>query len=868
MPGENLTRDEARERAALLSVDGYEVSLDLRSAVGEHGGDGPRTFRSVTTVRFRCAEPGASSFADLIAPAVTAVSLNGRDLDPGEVFDGSRILLEDLAADNELVVDARCAYSRTGEGMHRFVDPEDGEVYLYTQYEPADARRVYANFEQPDLKAPYRFEVRAPEGWTVWSNGAGELADGVWRFAETKPISTYITCVVAGPYHYVTDRYERVFEDGTRLEIPLGAMCRKGLAPHFDADDVFLVTKQGLDFFHDHFDHPYPFGKYDQAFVPEYNLGAMENPGMVTFREEFIFRGKVTRASYEGRANVILHEMAHMWFGDLVTMEWWDDLWLKESFADFMGAFSLVGATRFTDGWITFANRRKAWAYRADQLPSTHPITADIRDLQDAKLNFDGITYAKGASVLKQLVAYVGQDAFLEGARRYFKRHAYGNTRLGDLLSVLEETSGRDMAAWSRAWLETAGVNSLTPQVLLGEDGTVDELAVVQEAAAVPDRPTPSAGHPELRPHRVAVGLYRRTDSGALERYAQAETDVEGARTVVAELAGAEAPELVLVNDEDLTYCKTRFDDTSLATLREALGDLTDPLARALCWSALWNMTRDALLPARDFIELVLRFAGRETDIGVLQMLHAWAESAAVHYTAPERREQAGLRLAEGAAEQLRAAGEGSEQQLAWARFYAHVAAAPADFELLGSLLDGTVTLPGLEVDQELRWAFLEPLAAHGAADEKRLDEELARDDTASGRRHHVRCLAARPSEAVKAQCWVQVVESDALSNALVEATIAGFAQSSQRELIAPYAEKYFAAIERVWAERSIQIGMDVVRGLFPSYQDSQATLDATDAWLASHEDAAPALRRLVLEARDDLARALRGQACDAASGM
>ncbi|MFJ9042360.1 aminopeptidase N [Streptomyces sp. NPDC102347] len=868
MPGENLTRDEARERAALLSVDGYEVSLDLRSAVGEHGGDGPRTFRSVTTVRFRCAEPGASSFADLIAPAVTAVSLNGRDLDPGEVFDGSRILLEDLAADNELVVDARCAYSRTGEGMHRFVDPEDGEVYLYTQYEPADARRVYANFEQPDLKAPYRFEVRAPEGWTVWSNGAGELADGVWRFAETKPISTYITCVVAGPYHYVTDRYERVFEDGTRLEIPLGAMCRKGLAPHFDADDVFLVTKQGLDFFHDHFDHPYPFGKYDQAFVPEYNLGAMENPGMVTFREEFIFRGKVTRASYEGRANVILHEMAHMWFGDLVTMEWWDDLWLKESFADFMGAFSLVGATRFTDGWITFANRRKAWAYRADQLPSTHPITADIRDLQDAKLNFDGITYAKGASVLKQLVAYVGQDAFLEGARRYFKRHAYGNTRLGDLLSVLEETSGRDMAAWSRAWLETAGVNSLTPQVLLGEDGTVDELAVVQEAAAVPDRPTPSAGHPELRPHRVAVGLYRRTDSGALERYAQAETDVEGARTVVAELAGAEAPELVLVNDEDLTYCKTRFDDTSLATLREALGDLTDPLARALCWSALWNMTRDALLPARDFIELVLRFAGRETDIGVLQMLHAWAESAAVHYTAPERREQAGLRLAEGAAEQLRAAGEGSEQQLAWARFYAHVAAAPADFELLGSLLDGTVTLPGLEVDQELRWAFLEPLAAHGAADEKRLDEELARDDTASGRRHHVRCLAARPSEAVKAQCWVQVVESDALSNALVEATIAGFAQSSQRELIAPYTEKYFAAIERVWTERSIQIGMDVVRGLFPSYQDSQATLDATDAWLASHEDAAPALRRLVLEARDDLARALRGQACDAASGM
>ncbi|MBD9733611.1 aminopeptidase N [Streptomyces sp. H28] len=857
MPGENLTRDEARERAALLSVDGYEVSLDLRSATGDAGGQDPRTFRSVTTLRFRCAEPGASSFADLIAPSVTAVSLNGRDLDPGEVFDGTRILLEDLAADNELIVDAQCAYSRTGEGMHRFVDPEDGEVYLYTQYEPADARRVFANFEQPDLKAPYRFEVRAPEGWTVWSNGAGEQADGVWRFAETKPISTYITCVVAGPYHYVTDTYERVFADGTRLEIPLGAMCRKALAPHFDADDVFLVTKQGLDFFHDHVDYPYPFGKYDQAFVPEYNLGAMENPGMVTFREEFIFRGKVTQASYEGRANVILHEMAHMWFGDLVTMEWWDDLWLKESFADFMGAFSLVGATRFTDGWITFANRRKAWAYRADQLPSTHPVTADIRDLQDAKLNFDGITYAKGASVLKQLVAYVGQDAFLEGARRYFKRHAYGNTRLGDLLSVLEETSGRDMAAWSRAWLQTAGVNSLTPQVLLTADGRIDELAVVQEAAE---------SHPELRPHRVAIGLYRRTGSGTLERYARAEADVDGARTVVGELAGAEAPELVLVNDDDLTYCKIRFDETSLATLREHLGALTDPLARALCWSALWNMTRDALLPARDFIGLVLRFAGRESDIGVLQMLHAWAESALVHYTAPARREAAGVRLAEGARRELQSAVAGSEQQLAWARFLASVASAPGDLQLLQDLLSGTVTIDGLDVDQELRWAFLEPLAAHGVADEKTLAEELARDDTASGKRHQVRCLAARPSAEVKARCWEQVVESDTLSNALVEATIGGFARPSQRDLLAPYTQKYFAAIERVWSERSIQIGMDVVRGLFPAHQDSPETLAATDAWLAAHEDAPPALRRLVLEARDDLARGLRGQSRDAAA--
>ncbi|GAA1922771.1 aminopeptidase N [Streptomyces durmitorensis] len=856
MPGENLSRDEAQERAALLSVDGYEVFLDLRSAIGESVQE-PRTFRSVTTIRFRSAEPGAASFADLIAPSVTALSLNGKDLDPSEVFDGTRITLEDLAAENELVVDAQCAYSRTGEGMHRFVDPEDGEVYLYTQYEPADSRRVFANFEQPDLKAPFRFSVQAPDGWTAWSNGSGELVDGVWKFAETKPISTYITAVVAGPYHYVTDSYSRTFDDGTTLDIPLGAMCRKGLAKHFDADDVFLVTKQGLDFFHDHFDYPYPFGKYDQAFVPEYNLGAMENPGCVTFREEFIFRGKVTQASYERRANVILHEMAHMWFGDLVTMRWWDDLWLKESFADFMGSFSMVEATRFTNGWITFANNRKAWAYRADQLPSTHPVTADIRDLEDAKLNFDGITYAKGASVLKQLVAYVGRDAFLEGARRYFKRHAYGNTRLGDLLSVLEETSGRDMASWSQAWLQTAGVNSLTPQVILNAEGRITELSVVQEAAE---------SHPELRPHRVAVGLYRRSPEGELTRYARAEVDVDGPRTVVSELAGEEAPDLVLVNDDDLTYCKIRFDETSLDTLRAHLGDITDPLARALCWSALWSLTRDGLMPARDFIGLVLRFAGRESDIGVLQMLHSWADSALTFYAAPEWREEGGRALAEGALRELRIAEPGSQNQLTWARFFAAVASSEADLQLLRTLLEGTAKIDGLDVDQELRWAFLGPLAAHGVADEQMLAAELVRDDTASGKRHQVRCLAARPSEAVKAQAWASVVESDSLSNALVGATISGFAQSSQRELTAPYAERYFAAIERVWAERSIQIGMDVVKGLFPHLQDSRSTVDAADAWLASHESAAPALRRLVLEARDDLARSLRAQACDAAA--
>ncbi|MFI9200323.1 aminopeptidase N [Streptomyces sp. NPDC053048] len=863
MPGENLTREEARERARLLTVDAYDVALDLRSAVGP--GPEPRTFRSVTTVRFRCAEPGAGTFADLVAPSVTSVTLNGRELDTKAVFDGTRIALDGLAAENVLVVDAQCAYSRTGEGLHRFVDPEDGEVYLYTQYEPADARRVFANFEQPDLKAPFTFSVTAPADWTVLSNGEqdGEpektdVSSATWRFVPTAPISTYITAVVAGPYHVVRDHYSRTFADGTVQEIPLGALCRKGLARHFDADDIFTVTKQGLDFFHDHFDFPYPFGKYDQAFVPEYNIGAMENPGCVTFREEFVFRGKVTRTAYERRANVILHEMAHMWFGDLVTMEWWDDLWLKESFADFMGSFSQVEATRFDSAWITFANNRKSWAYRADQLPSTHPVTADIHDLEDAKLNFDGITYAKGASVLKQLVAYVGRDAFLEGARRYFKRHAYGNTRLEHLLEVLEETSGRDMAAWSRSWLQTAGVNSLTPLATYDSADRITELAILQEAPE---------SHPELRPHRVAVGLYRRREaSGALERYARAEVDVAGPRTVVEELAGAERPELILVNDEDLTYCKIRFDEGSLATLRERLGDLTDPLARALCWSALWNLTRDGLLPSRDYLELVRRFAGAETDIGVLQMVQSWATGALTHYAAPDSREAACRELAGSALSELRLAEPGSGHQLAWARFFAQLAGTEADLQLLRGLLEGTARIDGLEVDQELRWAFLGTLTARGVADEPAVAAELARDNTASGRRHQVRCLAARPSAEVKAEAWAAVVDSDALSNALAEATIAGWGQPDQRDLLAPFAPRYFEVIERVWRERSIEIAMAVVRGLFPSLQDSPETLAATDFWLATHADAPPALRRLVLEARDDLARALRAQECDVAA--
>ncbi|MBD0671148.1 aminopeptidase N [Streptomyces sp. CBMA156] len=864
MPGKNLSRDEAQQRASILAVDGYRVRLDVTSAPDRTAA----TFRSTTTVTFRCSQPGAGTFLDLLAPAVRSVTLNGRALDPATAYDGARVHVDGLAAENVLTVEADCAYSRTGEGLHRFVDPVDGETYLYTHYEPADARRVFANFEQPDLKAPFTFTVTAPADWDVRSNAphesvtgqdaagqdsAGQDAAGsrTWEFAPTRPISTYLTAVVAGPYHVARDHYSRELADGSTLEIPLSAMCRKSLAPYFDADEILGVTKLGLDFFHEAFDYPYPFGKYDQAFVPEYNIGAMENPGCVTFREEFVFRSKVTDAAYEGRANVILHEMAHMWFGDLVTMRWWDDLWLKESFADFMGSYGLIGArTRYSSAWVTFANQRKAWAYRQDQFPTTHPITADIRDLEDAKLNFDGITYAKGASVLKQLVAYVGSEAFFEGARRYFKRHAFGNTELGDLLEVLEETSGRDLKAWSAAWLQTSGVDALTPQVTTDAEGRITELAVLQDGDV-------------LRPHRIAVGLYDRDTDGALVRTRRIELDVTGARTVVTEATGLPRPALVLLNDDDLTYCKIRFDEESLETLRTGLGDIHDDLTRALAWSAVWNLTRDGLMPARDYVALVLRFGGREGNIGVLQSLHAQSKTAVDLYADPAWRGEGGRLLADGALRELREAVPGSDHQLAWARFLAQTAGGAEHLGLVRGLLSGSARIDGLDVDQDLRWSLWLALAAAGQATDEELADELAADNTASGKRHHTQCLAARPTAEAKAAAWSAVIDSDELPSALVEANTGGFSIPSQRDLTSLYAAPYFKLLERVWADRSIEIAMRIVGGFFPIAQTDGQTLAEADAWLSGHPQAAPALRRLVLERRDDLARALRAQACD-----
>ncbi|WP_041542375.1 aminopeptidase N [Catenulispora acidiphila] len=858
MRGTNLAREEARDRAALVDVQSYDVRLDWSGAPDPQAA----TYQSETVVLFTARTPGASTFIDLVAPNVRAITLNGREVDPAEAFQDSRIALTELREHNELRVVADCAYMNTGEGLHRMIDPVDGEAYLYTQFGAPESRRAFPVFEQPDLKATFAFTIQAPESWLLFSNSPTPApesrGDGtaVWAFEPTPRISSYITALVGGKYHVA--RSEHTTKRGQK--IPLAVGVRASLAEYLRPEEIFEITKQGFDFYTEKFDRDYPFAKYDQLFVPEFNFGAMENAGCVTFREEMIFRSKVTDAAYEQRGYVILHEMAHMWFGDLVTMQWWNDLWLNESFATFTSFYAQVAATRFKDAWTTFANRDKSWGYRQDQLPSTHPIVAEIRDLEDVMVNLDGITYAKGASVLKQLAAWVGDDHFFEGVRRYFTRHAWGNTTLADLLSALEETSGRDLKEWSKLWLETAGPNTLRPVYEVDDAGRFTSFAVEQEGF--------SEQFPTLRPHRLAIGLYNMVD-GALVRTDRVELDVTGASTEVADLIGKARPALVLLNDDDLTYAKIRLDEHSMATLVDHVGDFAESLPRTLCWSAAWDMLRNAELAARDYLTLVLRGIGRESDIGVSQLLQRQAKSSVELFADPAWRPTGQALLADACWEHLNAVEPGSDFQLAWARSLAENATTDDQLSSIAGLLDGSIVLEGLSIDTELRWTLLTALVVGGKADVPQIEAELARDKTATGERYALQARAARPTAAAKAEAWASVVDSDTLANRTVASVIAGFQAvpaDKREELLKPYAAKYFTAVEGTWESRTHEIAAQIASGLYPSFVVEQATLDATDAWLADRQPV-PALRRLMLEAADTVARCLKAQEKDRAAG-
>ncbi|HJQ04051.1 MAG TPA: aminopeptidase N [Nocardioides sp.] len=855
MPGTNLTRDEAATRAALVDVTSYVIDLDLSGATEE----GAATFGSTTTLTFTCRQPGSATFADLVDATIHEITLNGTALDPATAYVDSRIELPDLQAENVLVVKADCAYSHTGEGLHHFVDPADGKVYLYSQFEVPDARRVYTTFEQPDLKAPFTFTVHAPAEWLVVSNAPtpepAPLREGfaTWSFAPTHRLSTYVTAIVAGPYYEVRDEY--VGPNGT---IPLGHFSRQSLKAELDRDreEVVTLTKQGFEFFEAQFGVPYPFGKYDQLYVPEFNAGAMENAGAVTLRDEYLPRSRQPRSFYEFRASVILHEMAHMWFGDLVTMKWWDDLWLNESFAEWACYHAEALATSYDDAWTGFTNARKQTGYRADALPSTHPIAADMVDLHAVEVNFDMITYAKGASVLKQLVAWVGLEPFLKGLGQYFRDHAFGNTTFDDLLTALEAASGRELTSWAQEWLQTAGTNTLAPAFEVAADGTYASFAVEQTA--------PEA-YPTLRRHRLGIGCYDKDDSGRLVRTSYVEVDVVGARTEISDLVGHRQPDLLLLNDGDLAFAKIRLDERSLATAIADLAAIEDSLARALVWGAAWDMTRDAEMAATDFVELVLGNIASETDSWGLSRIPTYAAQSVSVYSDPARRDALRDRWEAGLKELLLAAAPGSDHQLTFAQSYAAVAHTEAAIADLEALLDGSLVVEGLAVDQEMRWLLLANLARVGRADDVRIDAELADDQTITGQEKAAAARASMPTAEAKARAWEQAMVDGSVPNETARSVAVSFWRAGQEEVLAPYVERFLADTPATWDRLGSHKAAVALTALFPRLVATQATLDTVDAWLAANADTVnPGAVRYVREGRDDVARSLAAQARDA----
>ncbi|GIJ25748.1 aminopeptidase [Micromonospora qiuiae] len=832
----SLTRAESTARGASITVTSYQVDLDLT-------GDG-ELFRSHVTIRFRAT--ATETFVEVKPAKLLAVRLNGADVDPAALHD-NRLPLTGLAEENTLTVEAEMAYTNGGEGMHRFVDPADGETYLYAMSFLDEVQRIFAAFDQPDLKAPVTLSVTAPRHWTVAANGrlAANPSPGRWEFAPTLPIATYLFTLIAGPWHVRHDSH-----DG----IPLGLYCRRSLAEHLDADaeEIFTVTKQCLDRFHQLFDERYPFGKYDQAFVPEFNAGAMENPGLVTFRDDYVFRSAVTDSQRELRATTIAHEMAHMWFGDLVTMRWWDDLWLNESFAEYLGTRVTAEATRFGGAWTTFALRRKAWGYAADQRPSTHPVAPEqVADAAEALLNFDGISYAKGASVLRQLVAWLGDDAFLAGLNDHFARHRFGNATLADLLASLSAASGRDLGGWAQSWLRTAQVNTLRAEVAVDDRGRYTEVAVAQTAP-----PT----HPVLRPHRIGVGRY--AVDGTVERVEiDLDPQLDDGRTLLAGLAGEPAAAVLLPNDGDLTFAKIRLDPASADAVPLLLPRLADPLARALLWGEALDAATDGERPVGAVVELISAALPAETEVIIAEDVLALSRSLVDRYLDPAARQAALAVLAGACRRLLDGAAPGKSLQLAAAR---GLIAAATDTDLLAGWLAGRDVPAGLAVDVELRWAILARLVVLGAAGAAEIAAEAAADPSAAGAERAARCRAALPDPAAKQAAWEIIVSRTELSNRLVEATAAGFWQPEQGGLTADYVQRYFTDMPAAARLRTPWVADEVATLAFPRYAVAQPTREAAAA-LLSRDDLTPGLRRVVTDADDDLRRALLARTAVAA---
>ena len=844
MPGLNLSRAEAKERADHLYVNSYVVTLDVTK--------GEETFYSKSEVSFTCNKPGYATFIDAVGRSVISATLNGVAVDTSN-FDGESIFLTNLAADNLLVIEIEAEYSKSGEGLQRSVDPSDGEIYLYSQGETAHIRNMFPCFDQPALKATFTLTVTTPGHWEAVSNNPveskavkGDLVE--WTFTTTPRIATYLDALIAGPYSSVHDVYKG------QKEIPMGIYCRKSMMQYLDPEDIFLITKQGFEYFEKTFGLAYPFEKYDQIAVVDFNFGAMENAGAVTFREDvLVFRSHMPDKAYLSRANTILHEMAHMWFGDMVTMSWWDDLWLNESFAEWSSYLALSEATRFKGAWSEFNSARKNWAYRQDQLVSTHPIIADMVDMEAVNANFDGITYAKGASVLHQLVAHVGRPQFIAGLQKYFAKHAWGNTTLEDLLVELEASSGRKLESWVNTWLQTAGVNTLRPALEI-EGDVYKSITIKQETPLVP------ADSKELRPHRLAVGLYD-IKGDSLQLRKSVELDVAGATTVVADLAGEKVADLLLINDRDLSYAKLRFDDRSIATLKTHLGKFDDALARALCWASIWDMHRDAEISSADFIEIALNGLAGETDDAIVNIVLMQLNTSVEAYAKDSNRDAYREKLANGLWTLTQNSAPGSDLQLLISRSFVVNAQTADQTTKIRELLNGSAA--GLKVDTDLRWYFLIALTERGATTRAELDAELAKDNTTTGNLAYETCLAAMPNSEAKAYAFKKVLNEDIVTSVRT-ALIVGFQRPIQRDLLEPFVTLYFENLIAAWESKSYEGAAKYVTGFYPNWIVKQSTVDATNAWLnGAGKDSPAVLRKLVKESQDGLIRALKVQALD-----
>jgi aminopeptidase N len=830
---DNLTQADAAARAARVRHCDYTIDLQLTR--------GAETYRGVASLRFDATGQG-DLFLDFRGKTIESLEVNGSKVEPR--WNGFRLWLPGnaLAASNTVRVVYENEYDHEGDGFHQFVDPEDGEEYLYSNFEPYESHRLFPQFDQPDIKGTYALTVAAPAEWVVLHNSraasVSETAGGKrWEFEQTKPFSTYLFALVVGPYHEARDSHE-----GTAI----GLFCRKSLAKHMDTDELFELTKQGLTFFSDFFDFPYPFGKYDQVFVPEFNAGAMENVGLVTHNEYMIFRDPPTDNQRRGRAETLLHEMAHMWFGDLVTMRWWNDLWLNESFATYMSYLCLEKATRFTTGWQDFAVSIKNWAYRQDQLVTTHPIAGQVEDTDQTFLNFDGITYGKGASVLKQLVAAIGMDGFREGMRHYFRTHAYGNATLAQFLESLEMGSGVDLKEWARLWLETPSLNTIGTRLELDGD-RIASLVLTQSAPAE---------YPTLRPHRLDVGLVR--DAGGKLDVTVIPATIREAETEIPAARGLPAPSLVFPNYNDHGYAKVALDPESLAFVRGNMERIDDDLLRLQLWASLWNMVRDQQLKSTDYLALVRSKIVLEAMPEAVEAVTNNAIAAIGRYVPEAWRDREAHEFAQAAWKALKAA-TSNDLQIIWARALIAAASVPEDLDLIGRLADGTESVPGFTVDQDMRWNIAVKHVAYGMPGAAtRVQAEAERDPSDRGVRAKLRAETSLPDATAKAAAWEKILGEGYGSLALTEAAMMGFNWAHQRELLAPYVGRFFDEVPEVFRNRDKEFATDFYRFLAPAYRVDRETLARGERLVASIGDELPVLVRTAREANDDLLRAIR----------